>query len=137
MKRFVVQYSLPFDHIVQVGIEAQTPEHAIAKAQALFDAGDIWDDTPEVPLLLDEFEEDGDAGVPLKFTIEQELGSDEPWPERDASALQLSRDQLARRFLNAYIELVLDRTKVSTFDALCKQIEVFVRDEHERMKMAG
>jgi hypothetical protein len=137
MRRFVVQYELPYTHRVQVGIEAETPEQAIAKAQALFDAGDIWDDTPDVPLLLDDYEEDGDAGVPLEFTIEQELIDGEPWPERDASALQLAGDQLARRFLNAYIDLVLDRTKVSAFDNVCKQIEVLVRDEHARMKMAS
>jgi hypothetical protein len=137
MRRFVVQYELPYTHRVQVGIEAETPEQAIAKAQALFDAGDIWDDTPDVPLLLDDYEEDGDAGVPLEFTIEQELIDGEPWPERDASVLQLAGDQLAKRFLNAYIDLVLDRTKVSAFDNLCKQIEVFVRDEQARMKMAS
>jgi hypothetical protein len=76
--KYVIQYTLPYEHRVMVGIEAESRDEAIARANELFDQGDIWDDTPEVPLLFDDFEEQGDAGVPLEFTVEDEVSGD--WP---------------------------------------------------------
>ena len=91
--KYVVQYTLPYEHRVMVGIEADSSEEAIRKAESLFDAGDIWQDTAEVPLLLDDYDEAGDG--PLHFTVEQELAKDEPWPEPDASVTTLRRREAA------------------------------------------
>jgi len=91
--KYVVQYTLPYEHRVMVGIEADSPDEAIRKAESLFDAGDIWQDTAGVPLLLDDYDETGDC--PLHFTVEQELADDEPWPGPDASVTTLRRRESA------------------------------------------
>lgn len=105
--KYVIQYTLPYEHRVMVGIEAETPEAATAKAEKLFDDGEIWQDTAEVPLLYDDYEEDGDAGVPLQFTVEQSLDSDEPWPEADASVNALRRREAAFRAARLLVEAYL------------------------------
>ena len=102
--KYIVQYTLPYEHRVMVGVTAESREAAIAKAETLFDQGEIWDDTPEVPLLFDDFEEKGDAGVPLEFTVEDEVSGD--WPEPDASVKEVRRRdaafQAARVLVEAY-----------------------------------
>lgn len=102
--KYVVQYILPYKHRVMVGIKARSSEKAIAKAEALFDEGDIWDNTQDVPLLFDDYEEAGDS--PLVFTVEQELKPHEAWPESDASVQQLRRREAAflasRLLVDAY-----------------------------------
>lgn len=92
MKNFVVEYTLPYEHRVQVGIRAQDPETAVAEAERLFDEGSIWDDTPDVPLLFDDYEEDGDAGVPLQFSVVAEVTE---WPIADGSVQQIRRKDAA------------------------------------------
>lgn len=102
--RYIIQYTLPYEHRVMVGIEAETREAAITKAGELFDQGDIWQDSAEVPLLYDDFEEKGDAGVPLEFTVEDEVRGD--WPDPDASVKAIRRRdaafQAARLLIEAY-----------------------------------
>jgi len=102
--KYVVQYTLPYEHRVMVGIEAESREAAIIRAEALFDEGDIWQDTAEVPLLFDDYEETGDS--PLIFTVEQELDADAPWPEADGSVHYLRRREAAftatRLLVDAY-----------------------------------
>jgi hypothetical protein len=104
--RYIVQYTLPYEHRVMVGIEAETPEAALAMAENLFDDGEIWQDTTEIPLLFDDFEEDGDTGQPLRFTVEQAMESDDPWPVHDASVKalrqQAAASQAARLLVEAY-----------------------------------
>lgn len=102
--KYVIQYTLPYEHRVMVGIEAETPEAATAKAEKLFDDGEIWQDTAEVPLLYDDYEEDGDAGEPLQFTVEQTLGSDEPWPDADTSVKAVRRREAAFRAARLLVE---------------------------------
>jgi hypothetical protein len=76
-----------------VGIEADSEEAAIAKAEELFYNGDLWQDSTELPLLYDDFEEDGDAGTPLEFTVEATASGD--WPEPDASVKTLRQRNAA------------------------------------------
>ncbi len=102
--RYIVQYTLPYEHRVMVGIEAETPEAALGKAESLFDDGEIWQDTAEIPLLFDDFEEDGDAGLPMQFTVEQTLGSDEPWPAPDSSVKVLRQQAAASRAARLLVE---------------------------------
>jgi len=103
-KRYVVEYELPYVHTVQVGIEAASPEAAEQRASELFDAGEIWDNTPDVPLLYDDFDESGDA--PLIFTTRQELAIDDDWPAPAACVWELQRREAAleacRLLVDAY-----------------------------------
>lgn len=102
--KYVIQYTLPYEHRVMVGIEANNSDEAVRKAETLFDHGDIWQDTEKVPLLLDDYEETGDSS--LLFTVEQTLRDDEPWPTPDASVVTLRRRdaafQAARLLVEAY-----------------------------------
>lgn len=91
-KKFVVRYELPYVHEVAVGIEASSSAAAAKRARRLFEDGELWDDTQAVPLLLDEFEEDGDAGAPLAFTAR----AVDVWPEPDASVYALRKREHAR-----------------------------------------
>lgn len=102
--KYIIQYTLPYEHRVMVGIEARSGDEAIAMAETLFDQGDIWNDTQDVPLLFDDYEETGDG--PLIFTVEQELKTDEPWPEPEASVKEIRRREAAflasRLLVDAY-----------------------------------
>ena len=100
--RYIIQYTLPYEHRVMVGIDAESREAAIAKTGELFDQGDIWQDSAEVPLLYDDFEEQGDAGVPLQFTVEDEVCGD--WPEPDASVKAIRRRDAAFQAVRLLIE---------------------------------
>lgn len=77
--RYIIQYALPYEHRVMVGIDVESRDAAIAKADELFDHGDIWQDSAEVPLLYDDFLEKGDAGIPREFIVESEVTGD--WPD--------------------------------------------------------
>ena len=91
--KYVIQYTLPYEHRVMVGIEADNSDEAVRKAETLFDQGDIWQDTATVPLLLNDYEETGDS--PLLFTVEQMLRDDETWSTPDASVVTLRRRDAA------------------------------------------
>ncbi len=105
--KHVIQYTLPYEHIVQVGIEADTVEQAIERAQALFDAGDIWNDTPDVPLLMDDYEEDGDSGESLVFTCEATLTDDEAWPEAHVSVKSFRAEQAAMNAARLLVQALM------------------------------
>lgn len=94
--KFIVGYTLPYVHRVMVGIEAESEEEALEKAQAEFDEGTLWDDTETMPLLLDEYEEVDDGGV-LEFRIEQALPEGGVYPSPDASVLAIRQDNAARQ----------------------------------------
>ena len=94
--KFIVGYTLPYEHRVMVGIEADSEEEALRETASEFDEGTIWDDTEALPLLLDEYEEVGDSAV-LEFWIEKVLDEGEEYPAPDASVLNIRRDNAARR----------------------------------------
>lgn len=100
--KYIVQYTLPYRHRVMVGIEAGGRDEAIARANTLFDQGDIWNDTKEVPLLCDDFEECGDAGIPPEFTIEDVITGD--WPEPDHSVREIRRREAAFQAARLLVE---------------------------------
>lgn len=99
IKRHIVQYGLDYAHRVQVGIEAASPEEALVKAQQAFDEGSIWDDTPQMPLLFDDYEEQD--GQTLAFEV---VAVVDAWPAPDASVLQLRRDAAALRAWRLLVE---------------------------------
>lgn len=100
LKKFIVEYDLPYRHIVRVGIEADSPEQAGKIAECRFKDATLWDNTPSFPLLYDEFDEEGDSGETLDFTIRAEV---ESWPEPDSSVKQLMRDNLAHEVCAALV----------------------------------
>ena len=83
LKKFVVAYEIPYFHTVQVGISAHDAEEAEQIAEEHFYALTLWNNTVEMPLLLDDFEEDGESGHVLEFKA-TEL-TDGEWPKVDAS----------------------------------------------------
>lgn len=70
-KKFEVSYSLPYRHYVTIGVEANDAASAVEKVQAAFDDATLWDDLPHMPILDDEYVEDGDAGEALGFDCEE------------------------------------------------------------------
>jgi hypothetical protein len=100
--KYVIQYTLPYEHRVMVGIEAKSREAAITRANEMFEHSDIWDDTTEVPLLYNDFEETGDAGIPLEFTVEDEISGD--WPEIDDSVKEIRRRDAAFQAAHLLVE---------------------------------
>jgi hypothetical protein len=102
MTKYVVSYELPYDHLVEVGIEAESEAEAINKARTALDEGSIWDDTPEMPLLHDDFEESNSPGA-LEFRAREV----EDWPAADAP-VQAERERLELREKAVSMALVID-----------------------------
>ena len=102
MTKYVVTYTLPYEHLVRIGIEAQTAEGAEALAETAFKDGILWDNPPTMRLLMDEYEETGDAGVPVTFHATPVT----EWPEPDNSVLKAQHDktahQVARQLIGLY-----------------------------------
>ncbi|MHB8252354.1 MAG: hypothetical protein ACYDEV_01315 [Acidiferrobacter sp.] len=88
--KYVVEYRLPFTHVVQVGIEASSEDEAKKMAEHHFDMGTIWDNRPDMPFLYDEFEE---QDAHMDFTARKV----EAWPEKDESVKTLERKEAAFR----------------------------------------
>lgn len=92
MTRYIVQYRLDYEHRVQVGIEADSPEAAIEQAETAFNNATLWDDTERMPLLFDDYEETD--GQPLIFEIVAQVDA---WPEPESSVLHHRREAAAMR----------------------------------------
>ena len=89
MKKFAVSYTIDYEHRVVVGVTAPDANAAIAIASQAFDEGSIWDNTPEMPLLFDDYEEkDGES---LAYTAEEIA----EFPEIDASVKHINAKQFA------------------------------------------
>ena len=101
MTKYVVTYTLPYEHVVRVGIEADTVEGAEAIAETAFQEGVLWDNAPTQPLLMDEYEETGDAGVPVTFQATPVT----EWPEPDNSVLKAIRDKTAHHVARQLVGL--------------------------------
>ena len=99
MNRYVVQYGLDYEHRVLVGIEAASTEEAIQKAQQAFDEGVIWDDTGQMPLLFDDYEEKDDQCLVFEVIAKMDA-----WPVPEASVLQLRREAAAMRACHLLVE---------------------------------
>lgn len=99
MKKFVIEYELPYTHIVRVGIQAENEVAAIEVAQRRFDDGTLWDNAPQTPLLYDDFEETD--GSSLEFRVVAEC---DEWPEPDSSVKAIHEDAAAKRACERLIE---------------------------------
>lgn len=89
VKKFAVTYTIDYSHRVVVGIAATDSEAALKIAEQAFDEGVIWDDSPEMPLLFDDYEEC--EGESLTFAAEEIPA----FPEPDSSVKQLKVNQFA------------------------------------------
>jgi hypothetical protein len=98
--KFVVEYRCDHAHIVRVGIIAKDEDEAVRLAESMMDAGTLHQDTSEVPLLMDEFEE-LDNG-PIEFNVVDILPAN--FPEPDASVVQLRTERLAMRVCDAMVK---------------------------------
>lgn len=103
MPWYTVEFSLGYNHVVRVGLKARSLQRAEDKAQAAFDKGTLWDDTPSMPLLHDAYEERDDNV--LEFTAEKVL----QLPPREGSVDVLHQQaagadllELARRIESGY-----------------------------------
>lgn len=90
-QRRIVEYRIDYTHRVQVGVPSESDQEALDTAQAAFDAGSIWDDTPEMPLLYDDYEEVEDET--LTFRVVDKV---EAWPETAVCVLNARRDAAAK-----------------------------------------
>lgn len=90
MSKFVVSYSLGYEHLVSVGVEAGDAETAREMVRDALDKGILWDD-PGIRLLRDEFEESDDNALDFKA----EPVGDFPAPDVSVKALREQEKVLA------------------------------------------
>ena len=96
---YMVGYTLDHAHRVVVGIRATCPEAARAITRAAFNAGTLWDNPPDMPLLYDDYEElDGQV---LQF----DATAVPAWPEAHPSVRAVRLHAAADRLL-AFARLV-------------------------------
>ncbi len=96
--RFVIEYELDYKHRVQVGVVASSADEAAELAECAFNSGTLWDDTAEMPLLFDDYEEAEGNNV-LLFQV---VTTVKEWPAPDASVISIHRGEeamLAARYL--------------------------------------
>lgn len=87
----IVEYRIDYTHRVQVGVPSESDQEALDTAQAAFDAGAIWDDTPEMPLLYDDYDEVEDETLTFRVVDTVEV-----WPDPAVCVLNARRDAAAR-----------------------------------------
>lgn len=123
MKKFAVSYTIDYQHRVVVGVLALNTESAIEIASKAFDEDVIWDDTLEMPLLFDDYEEV--EGETLQFSAEEI----QDFPEPDSSVKQLKANQFA--FYCAQALLAGETTTALEFAQ--KALPQFVASQPEEM----
>ncbi|WP_051604166.1 hypothetical protein [Methylobacter tundripaludum] len=87
--KFAVTYEIDYTHRVVVGVTATDAESAKQLTQTAFDESTIWDNTQNMPLLFDDFEEVN--GETLRFSAEEVSG----FPEPDASVKAIKQKEFA------------------------------------------
>lgn len=80
----IVEYELDYIHRVQVAVPSVSDQDAVARAEEAFDNATIWDDTPGMPLLYDDYEES--EHNTLEFHVVDTVASMKNLPPKDASA---------------------------------------------------
>jgi hypothetical protein len=89
LKKFAVSYTIDYTHRVIVGVTASDAPAAEKIASDAFDEGSIWNNTENMPLLFDDYEEVPDET--LCFFSEEV--SDFPKP--DSSVKELKKREFA------------------------------------------
>ena len=89
LKKIAVTYTIDYHHRVVVGVTASDSDIAIEMATKAFDEASIWDNTADMPLLFDDYEEvDGET---LQFSAEEV----QDFPEPDSSVKDLKQKEFA------------------------------------------
>ena len=88
-KKFAATYEIDYTHRVVVGVSAPDAETAKQLANDAFDEGTIWNDTEDMPLLFDDYEEVNDET--LLFSAE-EISE---FPEPDSSVKAIKQKEFA------------------------------------------
>ena len=94
--KYEITYALGYLHRVTVGVEADDEASALRTAQQAFDDGLIWDDTQEMPLLYDDFEEKDEA-------LDWEVQAVEAFSQKDPSVKFLQAEQKALQVCRALV----------------------------------
>jgi len=123
MKKFAVSYTIDYQHRVVVGVTALDTESATEIASKAFDEGVIWDDTPDMPLLFDDYEEV--EGETLQYSAEEV----KDFPEPDSSVKQLKANQFAFYCAQA----LLSGETASALEFAQKALPKFVASQPEEM----
>jgi len=89
LKKFAVTYEIDYTHRVVVGVAAPDAETAKQLASDAFDEGSIWDNTEEMLLLFDDYEEVDDET--LLFSAEEVS----EFPEPDSSVKAIKQKEFA------------------------------------------
>ncbi len=111
-KLFCVTYMIDYVHRVVIGVKAENKQAAIIKTQDAFDDAVIWDDTEEMPLLFDDYEEI--ASETLRFDAEEVL----KLPKPDLSVIDIKRKECAFEACRALLRGELDNAQESAKNAL-------------------
>jgi hypothetical protein len=98
----IVEYALDYVHYVRVAVRSVSDRDAIALAEEAFDNATIWDDTPDMPLLYDDFEETEDNT--LVFKVVEVVGDREDLPPKDGSAMAHRRKESAMKACSLLIQ---------------------------------
>jgi hypothetical protein len=123
MKKFAVSYTIDYQHRVVVGVSALNTESAIEISSKAFDEGVIWDDTPDMPLLFDDYEEV--ESETLQFSAEEIRA----FPEPDSSVKQL----MANQFAFYCAQALLSGETTSALEFAQKALPQFVASQSEEM----
>lgn len=99
----LVEYTLDYVHRVQVAVPSVSDMDAVAIAEQAFNDATIWDDTPEMPLLYDDFEESQDNT--LRFEVVDVVGCMDDLPPRDGSVAALRQRASARLACRLLLQL--------------------------------
>lgn len=111
----IVEYELGYTHRVQVAVPSVSDEDAIAIAEEAFDNATIWDDTPGMPLLYDDFEEVEDNT--LDFKVVNTVPSLMDLPPKDASAKAQRQSKYARMACSLLLQ-ACEKAKESGKDSI-------------------
>lgn len=94
LKNFEVEYRLPYEHVVVVGVRSTSPDEAQSIVSRAFDDGSIWDNTANMPLLRDDYEEVDNGGV-LEFKATETHSFKVDGSVKVVSHLQLAETAIA------------------------------------------
>lgn len=127
-KKFAVTYTIDYKHRVVVGVTASDTPSAEEIAVSAFNEGTIWDDTPEMPLLFDDYEEI--EAETLSFSSEEVSG----FPEPDSSVIDIKK----KEFTFLACQLLLSGDIEPAQDYAKKALPNFVQSGREReCKLCG